>query len=768
LEPSREPGSRRILFAAAALAAVFLLTRAGALPPAPQPLSAPVSDFSGRRALEILSRLLGNGVPHPIGTPADDGVRSQILQILTSLGYDPQVQTAFDCGDYGDCATVNNVLARLPGAESGPAVLLAAHYDSVAAGPGAFDDGAGVATILEIARALKSLPAPRHSIILLLDEGEEPGLLGARAFVDQHPWARDVRAAVNVDARGTSGPSLMFETGAANEWVVRLFARAVRRPASNSILYAAYKQLPNDTDFTIFKAAGYEGLNFAIIGDPVRYHTPLDNLENASAASLQHQGDNTLASVLALANSDLSNPPRREAVYFDLFQRRIILWPASSTLSMAGIAAFLLLVQIAWMIWRKRIGLQECLWGILEWLVIAVVSALLALILAQLLLRAGALPVNWVAHQLPLLSAFWWLAITVVVTHGMLFARRSSYWGSWTGISIWWAILSILIAWQTPALSYVFVLPALVAGLSALPFTFRSSEAPAGFWLAAALPLTAQAILVFPLVLQLYTALGNRSLVPIALSLSIVLMPLAPLCRDLRKAGGLVRLVVPLAPILVTLLSAFAAMVMPAYSAKSPEHSNMDYWMDADSGKSEWLVRTESGRLEDSLRSATQFRRLEPGPFPWSAGITFAANAPRVDLPAPTFTILESSESAGQRTFRALLRSERGALEAMILFPPDSGVDSVRINDLPLEPEIPAVRRYSNGWTLYESFTTPAKGVEIRFNLPVGKPVEIYVLDRSSGLPPEGLFLLKARPLNATPFSDGDLTIVSRRVQLIP
>jgi len=757
-----------VLIAAAMLAAIFVLTRATNLPPPPKPLSAASNTFSGDRAVEILNRLIGEGVPHPVGSPEDADVRGQIVAYLTSLGYAPQIQTAFDCGNYGDCATVNNVVVRIRGAESGPGVLLAAHYDSVAAGPGAFDDGAGVAVVLEIARALKSLPPPRHSIVLLLDEGEEAGLLGARAFVDQNPLASGIRAAVNVDNRGTSGPSLMFETGAANEWAVQLLARSGRRPATSSIFYAAYRQLPNDTDFTVFKAAGYEGLNFAVIGSPVHYHTPLDNLENASAASLQHLGDDALSSVVAMANSNLYNIPSGEAVYFDLFERWVVRWPARSTLPLAALAAFLLLFQVAWMIGNRRVTLQECLWGVLEWIVIAAVAALLALILAQILRRAGALPVNWVAHPMAMLAAFWWLAISVVLTHGMLFARRSSFWGSWTGIWTWWAVLGVLIAWQTPAFSYVLVLPALIAGLSALPFSFRQDEATPGFWLAAVAPLAVAAVVFFPLLIELYVAMGIRSLVVIALILAVALTPASPLCRDLRKAGGLVRLVIPLAPIVVTILAAFTAVVLPVYSAKAPEHCNMEYWLDADAGKSEWLVRPESGRLEDSLRSATRFRRLDIGPFPWSLGVTYAADAPHVDLPAPTFTILDSSVATGRHSFRALLRSERGAPDAMVLFPPDSGVDSVRINGLPVEPETAAIGRYLNGWTIYESYTTPAKGIEIAFTLPVGKPVEVYVLDTNSGLPPDGLFLLKARPLNATPFSNGDMTIVSRRVQLMP
>ena len=90
----------------------------------------------------------------------------------------------------------------------------------VPAAPGAADAGSGVAAILESARAFRSGPAPRNDVILLFTDGEELGLLGARAFVEQHPWAKDVRVAVNFEARGTSGPAQMFETGPDNGAVV--------------------------------------------------------------------------------------------------------------------------------------------------------------------------------------------------------------------------------------------------------------------------------------------------------------------------------------------------------------------------------------------------------------------------------------------------------------------------------------------------------------------------------------------------------------------
>jgi len=73
--------------------------------------------------------------------------------------------------------------------------------------------------------------------------------------------------------------------------------------------------VPNNTDFTVFKAAGYQGFNFAFIGDVAYYHTPLDNWANASAGTIQHQGDNALSAVLALANSTDLHPAAQDSVF---------------------------------------------------------------------------------------------------------------------------------------------------------------------------------------------------------------------------------------------------------------------------------------------------------------------------------------------------------------------------------------------------------------------------------------------------------------------
>jgi hypothetical protein len=768
LQRESEPGVRRILFCTATLFGIFLLSLLGSQPPSPRPISAPDSEFSAGRARAVLERLVGDGIPHPTGSAANDAVRARILEELTKLGYAPEVQTGFACDEYGTCATVKNVVARLDGAEAGQSVLLAAHYDSVPAGPGASDDGAGAATVLECARALKSLPKPRHSIILLIDDGEEAGLLGARLFVDQHRWAKEIAAAVNVDTRGSSGPSILFETGSANLWIVRLYAKHAAHPATNSFAYFAYKMLPNDTDFTVFKTAGYQGANFAYIGNVVHYHTPLDNFQNASPASLQHDGDNALPMLLAFANGNLLNLPQGEAAYFDIFGHVTVYWPASWTLLIAIAATLILFGELAWLMYKKRLALTAFVWGLFGFLGIMLVTFANAWILNRVLVRAGAMPVDWVAHPVALQATFWFLALAVVSTVAFAFSRHAGFLGLWAGIWSWWALLSIVSAVFTHGIAYLFPLTLSVAVLAAIPLAVGGMHHSEAGLLAGIAPLAVAAIAGFEVALLLYSALGNHLLIGIALVVALLLTPLAPLCSDLLEVRGLSRIALPASAIIATVLAGLAAVVVPAFSAKSPERVNIQFWQDGDSGKSAFIIQPDSHRLPEPIRLAANFTRQERGPYPWSMAPVFLADAPHQDLPPPTFTILESSDDGAKRSYRALMRSERGAPNVMVLFPPDSGVESARMEGEPVQPETERVRRYLNRWIIYDCVTVPQRGVELSFTLPAGKSVDVYILDQSFGLPPDGSFLEKSRPFTATQSGDGDVSLASRRVTLNP
>src|SRR6185295_2883635 len=129
---------RGLAFALILLALALLLAVVQAHPPAAKAKEVPLTEFSAGRAREVLGSLLGDGAPHPVGSPANARVRERIVAHLRWLGYAPEVQESFSCSPGGACARVWNVLAYLRGEEPGKvklrsnkSVLLMAHYDSV-------------------------------------------------------------------------------------------------------------------------------------------------------------------------------------------------------------------------------------------------------------------------------------------------------------------------------------------------------------------------------------------------------------------------------------------------------------------------------------------------------------------------------------------------------------------------------------------------------------------------------------------------------------
>lgn len=152
-------------------------------PPAAQPLDAPAGTFSAARALLHLERIEGSGRPHPIGSLENARVRGEITRALETLGLDVATDERLAVGANGVVAIPRNIVTRIQGRTHAPCVLIAAHHDSVSAGPGTSDDGVGVAAILEIARALVADETLERDVILLIDDGEEAGLIGDRKSV---------------------------------------------------------------------------------------------------------------------------------------------------------------------------------------------------------------------------------------------------------------------------------------------------------------------------------------------------------------------------------------------------------------------------------------------------------------------------------------------------------------------------------------------------------------------------------------------------------
>lgn len=192
------------LLAVLALLLVSAATWLDGRAPVPVPTDADPGVFSADRAMRTVHDLVDG--PRPGGSQA---AGDAIAARLSAAGLTTRLHSSTGIGGADDrltAAPVDNLVATLPGTDPTGAVVLSAHYDSVASGPGAADDTASVAAILEAVRAMREGPPLRNDLVVLITDAEEVGLLGMQAWVrdELSPSARPT-VTVNFEARGVSG-----------------------------------------------------------------------------------------------------------------------------------------------------------------------------------------------------------------------------------------------------------------------------------------------------------------------------------------------------------------------------------------------------------------------------------------------------------------------------------------------------------------------------------------------------------------------------------
>jgi len=325
--------------------------------PATKSLELSSEEFSAESAFRHLEVIAEE--PHPVESKAKQKVRDYIIWEIDALGLEAMVQRSFSKSSRrGKSAQIENVLTRIKGYDNSKAVLVLSHYDSVPEGPGASDDGVAVAAMLDSLKILQEEEF-KNDIIFLFTDGEESGLLGTEAFVARNPWKDDVGLVLNFEARGTSGPSIMFETSSSNGFLIRHFAKAADTPLASSFSYEVYKRMSNDTDFSIFNKEGIPGLNFAFIGDGMYYHTKFDNIENIDLGSLQHHGEYIVSLVNHFGNIDISSIEEEDRVFFTIPGKILVHYPVTIVfpLLIFIIVLFLMVLKIA--INKKIIGFRK-------------------------------------------------------------------------------------------------------------------------------------------------------------------------------------------------------------------------------------------------------------------------------------------------------------------------------------------------------------------------------------------------------------------------
>ncbi|MFM5930289.1 MAG: M20/M25/M40 family metallo-hydrolase [Novosphingobium sp.] len=322
----------------AVMAAAIVLAIMATTPPGPVSADAPARDFSAARAMADVKRIAAS--PHSTGTAENAAVRAYLAERLKAMGLDvreavhplpPRSVERMRAWSKGANvpATMVNVIGVLPGKDrTSPMAALMAHHDTVWGSPGASDDTAGVATILETVRAIAARGQPERDLAVIITDAEELGLSGAEAFFASDPLRDRIGMIVNMEARGGGGRTTLFETSADNGNAVKLYTDAVSRPGASSLAAYIYSVLPNDTDLSVSLRASKPGYNFAFIGRPGLYHSPKATPVNLDQGALQDMGGQVLAVTDRLLRDKTLPAPAPSVVFFDVFGLFMVSYPA--------------------------------------------------------------------------------------------------------------------------------------------------------------------------------------------------------------------------------------------------------------------------------------------------------------------------------------------------------------------------------------------------------------------------------------------------------
>ena len=730
----------RLLALIGALIAAGLMAWAGELTPKPQPLTAPATAFSAERAMTDVFSMAS--VPHPVGSAADAAARDVLVARMTALRLSPQVHSGVGIYQTKRAANVialgrvENIVGVLPGRDPGaPALALMAHYDSVPGSTGASDDAAGVASALEIVRAIKARGAPARDVIVLLTDGEEAGLLGASAFFRDDPLAKRIGFLLNMEARGSSGRVQMFQTGEGNGEAIRLMAAKAPRPTASSLTGFIYKYMPNDTDFTVSKAAGAPGLNYAFIGHQFDYHAASSTPATQDRGTLQDMGDQVLAMAQALAFAPALPAPAPDLVYSQTPGGLTLFYPPMTGWLIVGCAALLL----AWAVARARRA-QAFPWLDLArgagGLLFAVLSGAVVLHLARkatgaavgyfeqrfllaqaplwetavLLLGAGV--VLWaVAHMargrrtaaiVPLLAGLACCLFGGLDKIGLgegvlaaliglaIFGRPTSRPGGWAGALALGLILAAVAQALAPPAAFVFAWPVAWAALAA---AITAAGAHRGRGALAVLAVFAAVGLAFAASFAHASFLSLDLMELQVLPLIIVALSAWPLAQT-EEGAPPARLLGPVL-VLIGLAVTIAVRFNDPYDARHPELTDVSYDVDQTAHQA-WRM-SYAPQLNAWSRAVltTGGAKLGKRPSGRDNHPTDAAPAPFIETPAPEIT--SALDASGQLILH--VAPPPGARVITLKFRPNTAATIVAAGGVPirfpLKPGADSLLRWS-------------------------------------------------------------------------
>lgn len=390
---------------------------------------------------------------------------------------------------------VTNIAVRFSRKGTSPdhAFLINAHFDSALGTVAASDDIVSCATMLEVLRGLSVEPHPllaEHALIFLFNGAEETILQASHGFITQHPWAKQIRAFLNLEAAGAGGKEIVFQTGPQHPWLVRAYTNSVPHPFATVLAQEVFQSgiIPSDTDFRIFRDYGHiPGIDVAYFVNGYIYHTEYDVPSRIPDSCIQRAGENVLALLKEIANSPFLADPGADkhgkVVFFDILGLTAVTFPERISsifnvlVALAAIASIYFGVSRQGETGQKNRGKPSLTMVLstlgvllLSWIVAVASAVVTALFLGQ----RGCL-MTWFTHNivvLPLYGVPSFLAMAAVHTYwnhkNPKVSQKALEKSCFYAVQLLWTILVIIF-------TYLRVCSAIVFSVwAAFPLVFRA------------------------------------------------------------------------------------------------------------------------------------------------------------------------------------------------------------------------------------------------------------------------------------------------------
>lgn len=660
----------RLVVVAGLLLAAWLALRPAAVPPAIMLSDETSGVFSAQRAMQDLHMITAE--PRVVGTPGLKTARDYLAAQFEALGLDPEItdMTSVEQSAELKAATVaesHDLIARLPGTDSTGAILIGGHLDSVHTTPGAADCGGCAVSVLELARALIAGPALRNDVIFLVGDGEETTRAGSLSFVEQHPWAKDVRLALNQEAMGTAGAAQLYVTGPQNGWLLEEAFKAMPSPVAYSYVNdLVWLSGTGGSDLDQFLMAAPVGLGMVYLNNVPAYHSAQDNPANLDPHTLQQNGDNLLALARHFGNLPLDGALTAPSlVYFNLTGNAVVHYPAWTGIALALLTAIALAVLIAIGIRRKTLAWRGLLVGIvvfLPWvLVVTLLTGAIWAVIRYLDPRLQVFLIGVSYDRVWYTLAFIALAVGLT-TAGYALLRRIPKFELSVGALVWWVVFAVVTAFLVPGSGVLFAIPALLGLLPVgIAILRRDGYASRAYWLLLAVAAWGSVMILAPAINFLGIFSGRAELLmnlpliallpaPLVAMVTLLLLPLGD------RLGGGRDWLVPTAALGISAALMLWIGLTAQFTEVRPKPNMVTYTLE--DGRASWITlgANVAGQRASLLDEWTeQFFPGERGEVlstPWGASYmaptypAYQGPALPADLPMPTVEVVSDQADA--------------------------------------------------------------------------------------------------------------------------